>query len=232
MILITVTDVQTAENSRGKFLITVKLSTGQHEEVRTFPVFRYFLKNEIFLGNPPNIGDFLGAETFEALEFAEECSNAAIKAVSLLAFGDNTARKLSDKLRQKGFSKEAAAEAVRFCVEKRYINEEDHLRRLMEQLCERKKYGLRRIRQEVFQKGFSDETVKAVFEEAAASLDFEAAVYERVKKLGVDAFSTPEKKKKHVSSLLRYGFSVEEINGALKQLHLDTVDDFEDGENE
>ena len=232
MILITVTDVQTAENSRGKFLITVKLSTGQHEEVRTFPVFRYFLKNEIFLGNPPNIGDFLGAETFEALEFAEECSNAAIKAVSVLAFGDNTARKLSDKLRQKGFSKEAAAEAVRFCVEKRYINEEDHLRRLMEQLCERKKYGLRRIRQEVFQKGFSDETVKAVFEEAAASLDFEAAVYERVKKLGVDAFSTPEKKKKHVSSLLRYGFSVEEINGALKQLHLDTVDDFEDGENE
>lgn len=232
MVLITVTDVVTAEGRRGKFLITVKLSTGQHEEVRTFPVFRYFLKNPLFDGNPPNVGDFLGAEKYEALEFAEECSNAAIKAVSLLAFGDNTARKLSDKLRQKGFSREAAAEAVRFCVEKRYINEEEHLRRLMEQLCERKKYGLRRIRQEVFQKGFSDETVKTVFDEAAAALDFEAAVYDRVKKLGADAFSTPEKKKKHVSSLLRYGFSMEEINGALKQLHLDTVDDFEDGENE
>ena len=51
MILITVTDVQTAEGSRGKFLITVKLSTGQHEEVRTFPVFRYFLKNPVFEGS-------------------------------------------------------------------------------------------------------------------------------------------------------------------------------------
>ena len=228
MILITVTDVQTAEGSKGKFLITVKLSTGQHEEVRTFSVFRYFLKNEIFCGEPPAVGDFLGADKFEALEFAEACSNAAIKAVSLLAFGDNTAKKLSDKLRQKGFSRDAAAEAVRFCVEKRYIDEEDQLKRLMELLCEKKKYGLRRIRQEVWQKGFSEDVLKAHFEENAAELDFDAAVYDRVKRLGKDAFSTPEQKKKHVSSLLRYGFSMDEINGALKQLHLDTVDDFED----
>ena len=229
MILITVTDVQTAEGSKGKFLITVKLSTGQHEEVRTFSVFRYFLKNEIFCGEPPAVGDFLGADKFEALEFAEECSNAAIKAVSLLAFGDNTAKKLSDKLRQKGFSRDAAAEAVRFCVEKRYIDEEDQLKRLMELLCEKKKYGLRRIRQEVWQKGFSEEVLKAHFEENAAELDFDAAVFERVKRLGRDAFSAPEKKKKHVSSLLRYGFSMDEINGALKRLHLDAFDqDFDD----
>ena len=229
MVLITVTDVQTAEGSKGKFLITVKLSTGQHEEVRTFPVFRYFLKNEIFRGEPPAVGDFLGADKFEALEFAEACSGAAIKAVSLLAYGDNTAKKLSDKLRQKGFSRDAAAEAVRFCVEKRYIDEEDQLKRMMELLCERKKYGLRRIRQEVWQKGFSEEVLKAHFEENAAELDFDAAVFERVKRLGRDAFSAPEKKKKQVSSLLRYGFSMDEINGALKRLHLDAFDqDFDD----
>ena len=221
MILITVTDVQASEGSRGKFMITVKLSTGQHEEIRTFSVFRYFLKNPVFSGIVPSVGDFLGAEKFEALEFAEECSGAAIKAVSFLAFGDNTAKKLSEKLRQKGFSREAAAEAVRFCVEKHYINEEDHLRRLMEQLCERKKYGLRRIRQEVYNKGFSEETVNAVFEDCAAELDFDAAAKERVKKLGADAFSTPEKKKKQVSSLLRYGFSMDEINHALKAVQMD-----------
>lgn len=227
MILITVTDVVQAEGSKGKFLITVKLSTGQNEEIRTFPVFRYFLKNPVFDGEPPKVGDFLGAEKYEALEFAENCSNAAIKAVSLLAFGDNTAKKLTDKLRQKGFSREAAAEAVLFCVEKHYINEEDQLRRLMELLCEKKKYGLRRIRQEVYQKGFSEDVVKRVFEETASELDFDAAVYNRVKTLGAAAFSTPEGKKKHVSSLLRYGFSMDEINGALKQLHLETVDDFD-----
>ena len=78
MILITVTDVQASEGSRGKFMITVKLSTGQHEEIRTFSVFRYFLKNPVFSGIVPSVGDFLGAEKFEALEFAEECSGAAI----------------------------------------------------------------------------------------------------------------------------------------------------------
>ena len=220
MILITVTDVQQSEGSRGKFLITVKLSSAEHEEVRTFTVFRYFLKNPVFGGEVPGVGDFLNAERYEALELAEQCSQAAVKAVSLLAFGDNTARKLTDKLRQKGFSKEAAAEAVRFCVERRYINEEEQLRRLMEQLCERKKYGLRRIRQEVFTKGFAEETVKAVFEETAAELDFDAAVYDRVKKLGAAAFADPLARKRQIASLLRYGFSMEEINRALRSLHL------------
>ncbi len=117
-------------------------------------------------------------------------------------------------------------------MEKRYINEEDQLKRLMELLCEKKKYGLRRIRQEVWQKGFSEAMLKAHFEENAAELDFDEAVYDRVKKLGRDAFSTPEQKKKHVSSLLRYGFSMDEINGALKKLHLDAVDDYEDGADE
>ena len=49
----------------------------------------------------------------------------------------------------------------------------------------------------------------------------------------IGSFSTiDKKKKKHVSSLLRYGFSMDEINGALKQLHLDTVDDYDDGIDE
>ena len=88
---------------------------------------------------------------------------------------------------------------------------------------------MRRIRQEVWQKGFSEDVLKAHFEENAAELDFDAAVFERVKRLGRDAFSAPEKKKKHVSSLLRYGFSMDEVNGALKRLHLDAFDqDFDD----
>ena len=70
--------------------------------------------------------------------------------------------------------------------------------------------------------------MKSVFDETAAELDFDAAVTERIKKLGADAFSTPEKKKKQVSSLLRYGFSMDEINRALKTLRVDAADDYED----
>ena len=221
MILITVTSVAESEGARGRFLITVKLSgAADREEVRTFTVFRYFLKNPVFSGVLPSVGDFLSAERYEALEFAEQCSEAAVRAVSLLAFGDNTARGLRDKLRRKGISRDAADEAVRFCVEKRYINEQEHLRRLMEQMCDKKKYGLRRIRQEVYQKGFSEETVAAVFEETAAALDFDAAVCSRVQKLGAAAFDTPEKRKKNVAALLRYGFSMDEIKNAMESVFL------------
>ena len=84
--------------------------------------------------------------------------------------------------------------------------------------------GLRRIRQEVFTKGFAEETVKAIFEETAAELDFDAAVYDRVKKLGAAAFADPLARKRQIASLLRYGFSMEEINRALRSLHLEVED--------
>ncbi len=218
MILITVTDVVESEQSRGRFSITVKLSGGVHEEVRTFTVFRFFLRQQPFCGTIPAVGEFFGAVEFDALTFAEECSNAAIKAVSLLAYGDNTAKKLAEKLRQKGFSRDAADAAVAFCVEKRYIREDAQLKRLMENLCEKKKYGLRRIRQEIYQKGFSEDVVKAVFRDVVDTLDFEAALDDRVRKLGQDAFSTPEKKQKSIAALVRYGFTYEEIREALRRM--------------
>ncbi len=218
MILITVTDVQESEQSRGRFLITVKLSGGVHEEVRTFTVFRYFLRPAPFNGTVPAVGEFLGAEAFDGLVFAEECSSAAVKAVSLLAYGDNTAKKLAEKLRQKGFSRDAADAAVAFCVEKRYIREDAQLKRLMENLCEKKKYGLRRIRQEIFQKGFSEDVVKTVFWDVVDTLDFDAALDDRIRKMGKDAFATPEKQQKSIAALVRYGFTYEEIREAMRRI--------------
>ncbi len=218
MILITVTDVEESEQSRGRFMITIKLSGGVHEEVRTFTVFRYFLRTAPFVGTVPAVGEFLGAEEFDALSHAEECSNAAIKAVSLLAYGDNTAKKLTEKLRTKGFSRDAADAAVAFCVEKRYIQEDEQLRRLMENLCEKKKYGLRRIKQEIYQKGFSEDVVKTVFYDVADTLDFDEALDRRIRNMGAAAFSTPEKQKKSIAALVRYGFTYEEIRSALRRM--------------
>ena len=223
-IQIAVIDVQESETGRGRFSVTVKLSEEAHEQTRTFTVFRYFMREKPFAGTVPVTGEFLTKEEYEALCFAQECSLAAVKAVSFLSYGDKTAKQLTDKLRGKGFSKASCERAVRFCEEKGYIREEDQLRRLMEQLCNQKKYGLRRIRQEVWSKGFSNEAVKAVFDECAAELDFGTALRTRIGKLGKQTFFVPEKKKRAVASLLRYGFTYEEIRSALKDLHWDSAD--------
>lgn len=227
-IQIVVVSVVPSEMQRGRFDIGVKLSAGVNgfdeaenrkdgrEETQNFVVFLYFLKRGPFLGLLPAIGEFLNTEEYEALVFADACTRATLKAADFLAYGDNTEKQLYEKLCRKGFPKEACAAAVGFCVEKRYIDEEDQLRRFMEMLCTRKKYGLRRIKQEIYQKGFSDRAVKAVFSDMAQTLDFDSAARSRVKKLGADAFSAPDKKKRATASLLRLGFSYNEIQRAVK----------------
>ena len=220
MITLTVTNVEESEGARGRFLITVKLSgdnTGE-EEVRTFSVFRYFVKTSpYFQGNIPTVGDFLTSEGFESLEACEAATLATVKAVSMLAYTDRTAKKLGEQLRKKGFSREATDAAVGFCVEKRYIREEEQLARLMALLCEKKLYGIRRIRNEVYQKGFPKETLDAVWEDTLCALDFEEALDKRMQKLKKSAFSTPKEKQKTYAALMRYGFSSDEIAHAYKR---------------
>ncbi|MCQ2431654.1 MAG: RecX family transcriptional regulator [Clostridia bacterium] len=218
MIFITVTGVETAENAKGRFTFSVSITSGEHEEKNEITVFRYFLKKEPFSGSIPQAGDSLSSEKYEALLAAGEATAATVKAVGLLAYGDQTAKKLREKLHQKKFSKEAAASAVEFCVEKRYIREDEQLKRLMELLCEKKKYGIRRIKQEVYVKGFSEDAVKSVWEDTLETLDFDAALDSRMEKLGFSAFETPEKQKKTTASLLRYGFTQDEILRAYKRL--------------
>lgn len=220
MITLTVTKVEESEGARGRFLITVKLSgdNAGEEEVRTFSVFRYFLKNTpYFRGNIPTVGEFLSSEAFEALDFGEAATNATVKAVSMLAYTDRTAKKLGEQLRKKGFSREATDAAVGFCVEKRYIREEEQLVRLMTLLCEKKLYGVRRIRNEVYQKGFAKEVVDAVWEDTLCTLDFEQAIDKRMENLKREAFSTPKEKQKTYAALMRYGFSADEIGRAYKR---------------
>ncbi len=220
MLTLAVTNVEEAEGARGQFSVTVKLSGDGEgmEEERTFSVFRYFLKNtEYFRGNIPVVGEFLSREAFEALEMGEEATKATLKAVSMLAYTDRTAKKLAEQLRQKGFSAEAAEAAVAFCIEKRYIREEEQLRRLMTLLCEKKQYGVRRIRNEVYQKGFAKATVDAVWEDMLDVLDFEGALDLRMQKLGRGAFVSPREKQKTYASLMRYGFSADEIGRAYKR---------------
>ena len=210
MVFITVTGVDPVEGAKGKFSVKVSLSDGTHEERKEFLVFRYFCRDL------PDAGESLSEERYEAIWSADESSRAAIQAVTFLAYRDRTARELEGKLREKNYSKEACAAAVRFAVEKRYIREDEQLERMMHQLCEVKRYGIRRIRQEVYARRFDRDTVSAHFDRIAEELDFEEALAERIRALP-DGALEGERRKKTVSSLLRYGFSYEEIQRELKR---------------
>lgn len=220
--VITVLSVAEAEGARGKYTAELCISDGIREERRTLLLFRWFCR--LYAGDGampdtdglPFTGEILSQERCDALLLASEASDAAVKAAGILAYGDCTEKMLFEKLRRKGFSAEASAGAVRWADEKRYIREEDYLERFMHSLCEKKRYGIRRIRQEVYNKRFSAELVKERFAEIAETLDFRGALDERIARLPARALDDPEQRRRTTASLLRYGFTPDEITAAIK----------------
>lgn len=213
--------MEDAEGAKGKYIVTLSM-TGtspagnfpagtEREERKKLLLFRYFCPVL------PATGAFLSEEECDALLLADEASRAAVKAVGILAYGDQTAKRLSDKLRAKGFSREACDLVLRYVLDKCYIREDEHLDHFMHELCETKHYGLRRIRQEVYAKGFSEQTIRLWFSSVAESLDFDAALEARLEKVPEETFSDPDKLQRLTASLLRYGFSTDEIKRGLKR---------------
>ena len=98
-------------------------------------------------------------------------------AISLLAYKEQTEKELFSKLLEKGFSKEDAAEAVAFTVEKQYLSERRYYLRFAEFCGKNKHFGRRRIVQEARRKGFSDRTIAEYTEEALQDVDFDESCY-------------------------------------------------------
>ena len=224
MVTIKVLSVEDAEGAKGKYIVTLSM-TGtspdgtEHEERKNLLLFRYFCQAQTVrtqIASLPATGAFLSQEECDALLLADEASRAAVKAVGILAYGDQTAKRLSDKLRAKGFSREACDQALRYVLDKRYIREDEQLDHFMHVLCETKHYGLRRIRQEVYARGFSEQTIRLWFSSVAESLDFDAALEKRLEKVPEETFSDPDKVQRLTASLLRYGFSTDEIRRGLR----------------
>ncbi|MDR1321439.1 MAG: RecX family transcriptional regulator [Gracilibacteraceae bacterium] len=81
---------------------------------------------------------------------------AALRCLTRRAY---TARELTDKLRERGFSAEESAAAVAQVLEWRYIDDEDYARRYCRLWRERR--SLRRIQNEIRRRGVEEEIITA-----------------------------------------------------------------------
>ncbi len=153
-------------------------------------------------------------ETYEYVAFLADKHAAIRKGISILSFGDNTKKGLVQKLRTKGFSREAAEGACDFLAAAGYINEAESAKMLARDMAEKKLYGAKRISAALYEKGFSKEAIYASLEEL--DVDFAEICRARIRKMGgKELFAAQETKQKAVAALLRYGFSYAEIRGAL-----------------
>lgn len=139
-------------------------------------------------------------------------------AVSLLARRDHSERELINKLHQKGYD-EGAERAIDKLKKSGYVNDEHFARLYVRELQNLKKYGKKRIEQELFRKGVDREIIREVLDET----DFNASELVSLIERKYGRYLSDEKGiQKTINGLLRMGYSYGEIRDALKIINENT----------
>ncbi len=157
----------------------------------------------------------LEPDVADALVAAGRLCAAIKRGMNLLAYGDQSARRLAYKLTAKGVDRATAEEAARYLTEKGYIHEDDTARLRAEQGV-RKLWGPRRIREDLRANGFTSEAVEEALE-TLREVNFEENCLALIRrKYG----SVPEgrtEREKLVAALMRQGYDMDIIRAAMRR---------------
>ena len=155
------------------------------------------------------IGDELDDEELHALLQASAKHRAEEKALYLLEHRAHSKKELENKITRAEFDREAARSAVEHMEELGLLNDEDYARRLANELFTRKKFGARRVKQELRQKGIDDALIAAVMDEFSTNI---RAILERKYPM---AREDEKVRRRAVAALQRYGYGFDEIFSVL-----------------
>ncbi len=168
----------------------------------------YFLSLGIYSGKE------IDSDELEELRQTVAIRRAYNYAVSLLARRDHSEKELKDKLLLKGY-KEGADEAIEKLRNGGYVSDEHFARLYTRELQTLKKYGKRRIEQELYRKGIDRDIIREVLDET----EFEESELVSLIERKYSRYLGDEKGvQKTVNALLRMGYSYGEIRDALRHI--------------
>ena len=143
---------------------------------------------------------------------ASENERALKSAMNILAYADNTERRLRRKLAEKGFTPEAIEYAASYVIEKGYLDEYRMIDSAVRSLVKFKMYGKARVIAELHQKGFKREVIDSF---DFGEIDFYDACRRMLEKRGG---VSDEKTRAY---LMRHGHSSSDIKRAALSLSSD-----------
>ncbi len=168
----------------------------------------YFLSMEIWNGKE------VDSDELDEIREVANIRRAYNYAVSLLSRRDHSEKELRDKLSLKGYRK-GTDEAIDKLRDSGYVSDERFARLYVRELQTFKKYGKRRIEQELYRKGIDREIIREVLDETDFDEDELVNLIERK----YSRYLGDEKGiQKTMNSLLRMGYSYGEIRDALKTI--------------
>lgn len=199
-----------AQNDGAEVALRVLLESGEHREEQ-----RLLLTVEQYYELKPVRG-VIDEETYERLEDASKLCQAIRCGENLLSYGANSVQMLTQKLIQRGFLRETAAQAAQRLREMGLIDEESDLRREFE-ICLGKLWGSKRIYAHLWNRGFGNEALSelpALLEE----VDFAENCAKLVCKHYAVIPTEHDERRRLIASLGRYGYSLAEIREAFGKI--------------
>ena len=177
----------------------------------------YFLSMGIYNGKE------VDSDELEEIRETVNVRRAYNYAVSLLARRDHSEKELMEKLSRKGYT-EGAEVAIEKLRNSGYVSDERFARLYVRELRSLKKYGKRRIEQELYRKGIARDIISEVLDETDFDENELVALIERK----YSRYLGDEKGiQKTINSLVRMGYGYGEIRDALKTINENTEFDNE-----
>ena len=156
----------------------------------------------------------VSVEELENIKFIVTSRKAYSQALRFLTLRAHSADELFKKLIKK-HTPESSQYAVEKCRELGFIDDVDFAERYANELIEKKKYGLSRVKTELISKGIDREIIENVL--SGLETDSTSAIIEIVEKKYSSCLSDEKGKRRMIAGLIRLGYSYGEIRTALSE---------------
>jgi regulatory protein len=185
--------------------------------------FAFGVHEDVLIRHRLHKGQTIDAAAIQAIVEEEERQQAYVYALKWLGAKVRTTREILERLRNRGFTEEAAQEAVRRLERQRYVDDADFAKHWTLERANAQKKGKRLIARELQAKGIADSHIR----EALKQLD-EADEWETVMELAKKKWrnvSDPEEEVKQMQRvyafLIRRGFPPQLAGRAIRAVAAD-----------
>lgn len=149
----------------------------------------------------------------KTLETYEEVKE---KALNLLEFRSHSEKELTDKLKRNGAAAEHIEDVLEFCRRYGFVNDEAYAVSKSRDLMNLKKFGLRRIKQELRAKGISEENIEIALSEL--DTDKSNEILEELVRKKLNGDFTPKNTARCIRYFVYRGYDLSDIRDCISIL--------------
>lgn len=160
-------------------------------------------------------GEITSAYAETLLEAGRLCG-AIRRGISMLGYGDQSARRLAYKLTAKGVDRDNATRAVAYLTERGYIREESTAS-LRARQGAGKGWGERRIREDLIAHGFTREAVEEAMEDISDT-DWEENCAAAIRKKYGEIPEDRGERQKLIAAMVRLGYDTDTVKEAMRTI--------------